>query len=206
MVRTQHKTAPVLRHLGIVQGAFQGDDVFQGQFFPSCGIRLPAGGDHRSLACMAVWSQGVRSLLVTDTVDGVPVTLDIKRELVIGNCIKLVIRHTGGLCLEFVQPDGDVILLQILYGYGIGGVVHQHVRIGTHIHQVDDLVVHSCGIVRYPVKERRRQSRTELSDQLSRPYFGVHTLHGGTGRHESLKKHRHNYSRGRTVCGADPHH
>ena len=36
------------------------------------------GRDHRSLGSMAIWSQRMRSFLITDTVDGGSMTLDIQ--------------------------------------------------------------------------------------------------------------------------------
>ena len=206
VVGAEHQHAAVLGHLQVVEGALQGDDVLHGHLLAARRVRLAAGGDDGRLVRVAVGCQGVGGLLVLDGQDGVAVTLHVGGELVVGDGIQLVVRHAGGLRLELVQPDGDVRLVQVLDGDGIGGVVHQHVRVAAHVHQVYDLVLGLGRIVRDAVQEVGFQACVQAFDQFAGPHFGEHAFQCGSRGMEGTQCGRDDCARYRPVDGIRPDH
>ena len=56
--------------------------------------------------------------------------------------VKLVVGDAGGLALVFVEAHGDVAVFERLDLQRIGGVVHKHFGIYSHIHHVDNVLFH----------------------------------------------------------------
>ena len=146
MVGTKHQTTSVSRNLCLVESAFQGDDILACHLLAARSVSLTRSGDYRGGFRIAVRGQRMDGLLVLGRVNGIAVALYIGGELVIGNGIQLVVRHAGRLRLVFVQADGNITFRKILDRNRIGGIVYQHIRITSHIHQMDD--VSTLGILK----------------------------------------------------------
>ena len=72
--------------------------------------------------------------------------------LVIRNGIQLIVGDGSDLCLEFVERDGDILVLECLKRNRIGRVVDEDIGINTYFDEVDDIVVDDGRLVRNPVE------------------------------------------------------
>ena len=106
-------------------------------------------------------------------IDAVGMSLFHTGGLVIADCIKLIVCNRRGLGLEFVQLDGNILVLQCLHINRIGFVVNQDIRIYTNFYQMNHIVVHDTALVGDSRQPGSFQSGTKHLDKFPCPDFRI---------------------------------
>ena len=104
-------------------------------------------------------------------IDGSGMRVPHAGHLVIRDSIKFVIGDRGSLGNEFVEADSLVTVFQFLNGNRIGRVVHKHIRVGTNIGQMDDVILRQGRCIGNPVQPASFEEAAQALDEFPGPYL-----------------------------------
>ena len=210
MVVAEHEAATLHRHVQLVERLLQADDVVHAELHATgLLVGLTRCAEHRGGGGVLVRGEGVRRLRELGHVDGSRMGILHTADLVVGDGVKLIVGDRGRLGLELVELDGDVAICQFLHRQWIGRVVDEHVRVASHIDQVDHVVVHDAGVVGDAIEEGGLLGTLQLLHEVARPEFLQHAVAGCALGHEAPEGYHcevgHHCARHGVVahCGGD---
>lgn len=174
-------------------------DVGAGQLLATVGRSFSRRHENRGLGCILRGSQRVNRPRVFLLEELFLVLLDHQGHLVVADGVQLVVGDGRRTRLELVQLDGLVAVREVLNRQRIGRIVHQNLGIGTHIDEMNHVMLH-IGVVGadglIPADALGR--RAERLDKFPGPHLGVDAGAQGTrGQHAAAKARQQGRARSR---------
>ena len=172
MISTEHKSAVGWRNTQFIKLSLQVHQIVHTEL-NSLGRRIRGARryQYRSLGGVLIGTERMGSLGILGVIECVGTTLLDTSHLVVTQGVQFVIGDWNNLCLEFIEREGLVSILELLDFDRICLVINQHLRVCTDIHHVNYVIIHDRTLIRHTYKPGSIQIGTQSPDKLARPYF-----------------------------------
>ena len=172
MIRTENQTPVGRGDFQLVESRFHSYHIADCQF-QTPRLFIPASGRRQNGSGRSVFirTQGMGRLGEFTVVYRVGMAFFHPCDLVVAQCIQLIVGNRGYFRLELVEADGDVSVFQFLQGNGISRVVDQHVWVDTDIDEMDYIVIHYRRAVGHAIEPCAFKAGPQRLDQFARPDF-----------------------------------